>query len=60
MKREAMPKSQATKDAVSSKSGSIIEGNISIFISFTVILIFYSFVLKVGGPVLGMIIETGI
>jgi hypothetical protein len=60
MNRLAMPKSHETKEAVSSMSGSIIEGNISVLRSFTVILISLSLVLKEGGPVLGMIIVTGI
>jgi len=56
----AIPKSHDTNEAVSSKSGSIIEGNIRVLRSFTVILILLTFVLKEGGPVFGIISDSGI
>ena len=59
MKCAAIPKSHDTNEAVSSKSGSIIEGNIRVLRSFTVILILLSLVLNEGGAVLGTIIDTG-
>jgi len=60
IKRLAIPKSHDTNDAVSSMSGSIIEGNIRVLRSLTVILILLSLVLNEGGPVFGIISESGI